>query len=228
MENSLINKTHSPEVASDFDKAREMMVQTQLIPRGIRDERVLSAMRKVPRHLFVPDYLQEEVYGDYPLPIGEGQTISQPYMVALMTQCLELKGPEKVLEIGTGSGYQTAILAELAEKVYSIERIELLASGARKVLVELGYKNIFIRVGDGTLGWPEEAPFDRIMVTAGAPKIPFSLTEQLPEGGKLAIPVGSSFSQTLTVVEKKGGKLETREICSCVFVPLLGIHGWGE
>ncbi len=228
MENFWINKTRSPGVAMNFDQAREMMVQTQLISRGIRDEKVLSAMRKVPRHRFVPEHLLEEVYNDYPLPIGEGQTISQPYMVALMTECLNFKDHGKVLEIGTGSGYQTAILAELAEKVYSIERIEILALRARKILEELGYKNIFIRVGDGTAGWPEEAPFDKILVTAGAPKIPPPLVEQLKEGGRLVIPVGGSFSQTLTIVDKKDDKVETREVCGCVFVPLVGAHGWEE
>jgi len=164
-------------------------------------------------------------YADFPVPIGEGQTISQPYIVALMTECLDLRGEEKVLEIGTGSGYQTAILAELAKEIYSVERFKNLAESAEAVVNELGYKNIKIKVGDGTLGWPEMGPFDRIIITAASPRIPLPLTEQLKESGKLILPLGESFSQVLTAVEKKKGKLESIEICGCIFVPLVGKYG---
>jgi len=185
------------EVRVEFETLRNMMVETQLIPRGIKDERVLSAMRKVPRHLFVDASLIDRAYEDHALPIGEGQTISQPYMVAIMTELLELKGDERVLEIGTGSGYQSAILAELSFKVYSIERIEGLATRARKILDSLGYRNIEIRIANGTYGWKEESPFNGIIVTAGAPDIPETLIEQLVEGGRLVIPVGDRWSQRL-------------------------------
>ena len=202
------------------------MVQEQLIPRGINEPRVLSAFRRVQRHKFVPNKMEDMAYSDHPLPVGEGQTISQPYMVALMTEKLALSGEEKVLEIGTGSGYQAAILAELAKEVYSMERFSPLANKAQETLASLGYNNIHIKVGDGTLGWKEFAPFDRIIVTAGAPHIPESLFEQLSENGKLVIPVGGSFSQVLTVAEKKRGKISQEEICGCVFVPLVGKEGW--
>lgn len=202
------------------------MVEEQLMPRGISDKRVLEVFRKVPRHEFVPCEFTRNAYEDRPLPIGEGQTISQPYMAALMTECLELKGAEKVLEIGAGSGYQAAILAELAKEVFSVERIESLAETAGNTLRKLGYNNVEIKVGDGTLGWREHAPYDGIMVTAGAPEVPRYLVDQLAEGGRLVIPVGSSFSQVLTVVRKKSGKAEAREVCGCVFVPLIGEAGW--
>jgi protein-L-isoaspartate(D-aspartate) O-methyltransferase len=165
-------------------------------------------------------------YADFPVPIGEGQTISQPYIVALMTECLDLNTQDKVLEIGTGSGYQAAILAKLAKEVYSIERFKNLANKAETVFNESGYTNIKIQVGDGTLGWPEEAPFDKIIITAASPKVPLPLIEQLKESGKLILPLGESFSQVLTVVEKKKGKLESIEVCGCVFVPLVGKYGW--
>jgi len=212
----------------DYKQARERMVKTQLIPRGITDPRVLAAMGKVPRHLFVEEALRGEAYNDHPLPIGHKQTISQPYIVALMTQALELKGDEHVLEIGTGSGYQTAILAELCEKVYTIERIRPLLEKARKTLWELGYTNILFKAFDGTLGWKEYAPFDAIIVTAGAPKIPQPLLDQLTEGGRLVIPVGGRFSQDLIKITKKNRQFIQKNLGSCRFVDLVGVHGWKE
>ena len=202
------------------------MVRTQLIPRGIRDERVLDAMRKVPRHLFVDESMQYRAYDDMALSIGEGQTISQPYMVAIMTELLELKGNEKILEIGTGSGYQAAILAELAEEVYSVERIASLASRAEERLHAIGYHNVHVKVDDGTVGWSQEAPFDRIIITAGAPKVPAPLTEQLAEDGILLAPVGDRFSQQLVKMIKRKGMISEEFHTLCVFVPLIGKHGW--
>lgn len=210
----------------DFQKAREEMVNSQIKARGISDSRVIEAMLKVPREKFVPKEFIEFAYDDSPLSIGEGQTISQPYMVALMTEKLNLQGTEKVLEVGTGSGYQTAILAELARFVISIERIETLAKLAEARLLNLGYKNIKIICGDGTLGYSPEQPYDRILVTAGAPHIPKALLEQLVEGGRLVIPVGDRYSQTLVVVEKVDNEFKTESVCSCIFVPLLGDNGW--
>ncbi len=209
-----------------FEEERRRMVQTQLIPRGIADESVLEAMRKVPRHRFVPEDLIESAYDDCPLPIGEGQTISQPYMVALMTECLGLKGDEKNLEVGTGSGYQAAILAELSGQIYTVERVEKLSKRAGEILKALGYINIQLKVEDGSEGWAEFSPYDGIIVTAGSPDVPEPLAEQLSEGGRLVIPVGGCYSQELVVLEKKNGKLERREVCGCVFVPLVGRHGW--
>jgi len=209
----------------DYAALRKRMVDEQLTGRGIKDQRVLDVFKKIERHKFLPEDLHRNAYSDFPVPIGEGQTISQPYMVALMTECLSLTGQEKVLEIGTGSGYQTAILAELSKEVFSIERFENLAKKAKQVLEDLGYNNIKIRVGDGTLGWQEEAPFDRIIIAAAAPRIPLPLTEQLKENGKLVLPMGENFSQVLTVVEKKQDKLESSEVCGCVFVPLVGKYG---
>lgn len=205
---------------------RYRMVEEQLIPRGICNEKVLNAFRKVPRHKFIPNENLVNAYGDYPLPVGEGQTISQPYMVALMTQCLDLKGDERVLEIGTGSGYQLAILAELAKEVYSVERIAILAQRAKTTLDALGYTNIKIKVGDGTEGWDEFAPYDGIIVTAGAPSVPEPLVGQLAEDGRLAIPIGGAFSQILMLIRKEEGKITEEEICGCVFVPLIGKYGW--
>jgi protein-L-isoaspartate(D-aspartate) O-methyltransferase len=210
----------------NFVHARYTMVETQLVRRGIMDKRVITAMGNVPREKFIPKKLENDAYGDYPLSIGEGQTISQPYMVAIMTECLELKGTEKVLELGTGSGYQAAILAELAHSVISIERIPALAEQARQRLLELGYKNIQVISNDGTLGYPAEQPYDGIIVTAGAPKIPDTLVNQLKPGGKLVIPVGSKFTQTLTIVEKKQIGYKSRAVLGCVFVPLIGQEGW--
>lgn len=212
----------------DYATLRRRMVEEQLIGRGITNARVLEAFIKVERHRFIAQELSNNAYADYPLPIGEGQTISQPYMVALMTETLNLSGGEKVLEVGTGSGYQAAILAELTKEVYSVERFESLARNAELILNELGYKNIKILVGDGTLGWPEEAPFDRIIITAASPRIPSPLLEQLKEDGKLLLPLGESFSQVLTLVEKKNGNFESTPICGCVFVPLVGKYGWRE
>jgi len=210
----------------DFKELREFMVKTQLISRGIKDELVLNAMKRVPRHLFVDDSMQNKAYEDMALPIGEGQTISQPYMVAIMTELLELKGNEKVLEIGTGSGYQTAILAELAKEVYSVECVTVLAKRSEERLHSLGYNNIHIKVGDGTIGWAEESSFDRILITAGCPKIPNPLIEQLSEGGIIIAPVGDRFSQQLLKVRKSKGKLLEYYHTPCVFVPLIGKHGW--
>jgi protein-L-isoaspartate(D-aspartate) O-methyltransferase len=202
------------------------MVEEQLVQRGVTDERVLSAMRRVPRHLFVEVPLRERAHGDHPLPIGEEQTISQPYIVGLMTQLLELRGQEKVLEVGTGSGYQTAVLAELARRVCSIERLPRLAERARTLLEHLGYDNVWVRVGSGTLGWPDEAPFDRILVTAGGPSIPPPLFQQLGEGGRMVVPVGDVANQTLTVVEKVRGEMKTRSCGDCKFVKLVGKYAW--
>jgi len=210
----------------DFAALRKEMVEKQLIPRGIKDPGVLAAFGKVPRHNFVPEEYMESVYGDFPLPIGAGQTISQPYMVALMTQCLQLSGEEAVLEIGTGSGYQTAILAELVREVYSVERAADLTEKAQTRLKDMGYQNIRIKTADGSTGWPQFAPYDGIIVTAASPAIPKPLIEQLNIEGKLVIPIGGSFSQTLTQVIKHKGKIETAEICGCVFVPLVGKYGW--
>jgi len=210
----------------DFKELRDFMVKTQLIPRGIKDERVLNAMKKVPRHLFVNDSIQDRAYDDMALSIGDGQTISQPYMVAVMTELLELRGDEKVLEIGTGSGYQAAILAELAKEVYTIDRIAALAAQAEERFRSLGYNNIHIKVGDGTSGWPEQAPFDRIIITAGCPKIPEPLTEQLSEEGAIVAPVGDRFSQQLLKVRKSRGRLSEEYHTPCVFVPLIGKYGW--
>jgi protein-L-isoaspartate(D-aspartate) O-methyltransferase len=212
----------------DYQILRKRMVQEQLIPRGIKDPRVLDVFYKVQRHKFVPESLLGSAYADYPLGIGEGQTISQPYIVALMTECLELTGTEKVLEIGTGSGYQAAILAELAGSVYTIERFEGLAKKAEAALNDSGYTNIHIKVGDGTLGWPEESPFDRIIITAASSEVPQPLLEQLKDHGKLMLPLGESYSQVLTLIEKKGKEFEYTDICACVFVPLVGKYAYRE
>ncbi len=213
-------------MSEQFARSREEMVEKQLRPRGILDERVLAAFREVPRHLFVPPELAGSAYEDCPLPIGCDQTISQPYMVALMTQELELRGGEKVLEIGTGSGYQTAILALLAGRVYSVERFPELVEKARGVLAGMATANVELRCGDGTQGWREHAPFDRIMVTAAAPEPPRPLLEQLEDPGKMVIPCGGSYAQDLTVIEKRKGRFRTRDVCGCVFVPLVGEFGW--
>jgi protein-L-isoaspartate(D-aspartate) O-methyltransferase len=210
----------------DFALARRRMVREQLVARGIRDKRVIDAMMKVPRHLFMEEGLWHQAYGDFPLPIGEGQTISQPYIVALMTEALQLTGGEKVLEIGTGSGYQAAVLAELTKQVFSIERISTVASKARKILDALGYANVLIRVSDGTHGWPEEAPFAGIIVTAGAPEIPHTIVEQLEVGGRLVIPVGDEYSQTLLKVVKKEQGYKREDLGGVRFVKLIGDYGW--
>jgi protein-L-isoaspartate(D-aspartate) O-methyltransferase len=209
-----------------FEELRDFMVRTQLVPRGIQDERVLAAMRKVPRHLFVDETIQPRAYEDIALPIGEGQTISQPYMVAVMTELLELKGTERVLEVGTGSGYQAAILAELSRDVYTIERFEKLAKEAEVKFLALGYNNIHAKAGDGTLGWPEKASFDRIIITAGTPKVPEPLIAQLAEDGIVVAPVGERFSQQLVRVRKSTQGLSEEYHTMCVFVPLVGKYGW--
>ena len=212
----------------DETAARLAMVEGQIAGRGIRDRRVLDAMRDIPRHLFVPPDRRADAYDDRPVPIGEGQTISQPYIVALMTVALELRDTDRVLEIGTGSGYQTAILARLAAVVVSIERHASLARTAADRLRSLGLHNVHVVVSDGTEGRPEEAPFDRILVTAGAPAIPETLRSQLGDGGRLVIPVGPAGFQRLTVLERRGGHFETREGEACTFVPLIGRYGWGS
>jgi protein-L-isoaspartate(D-aspartate) O-methyltransferase len=210
----------------DFAKARNRMVDEQIVTRGIRDPKVIAAMRKVPRHLFVEEALQSQAYSDYPLPIGEKQTISQPYIVALMTEALRLTGKEKVLEIGAGSGYQAAVLAEIAEKVFSIERIRSLGIRARELLFRLGYINFEIKISDGTQGWSDESPFDAIIVTAGAPDVPQPLVDQMVVGGKLVIPVGDAFSQDLYRVTRTPGGVEKEDLGGCRFVKLIGKHGW--
>ena len=204
------------------------MVDEQIVARGIKDGRVIDGMRKISRHLFVEEALQSQAYNDYPLPIGHGQTISQPYMVALMTEALELKGHEQVLEIGTGSGYQTALLAILAEKVYTIERISDLAGRARKTLDELGCYNVEIKIFDGTFGWREKAPFDTIMVTAGAPDVPDPLLDQLAIGGRIVIPVGEAGLQDLFIVTRTEREFVKKNLGGCRFVKLIGRHGWDE
>ena len=204
---------------------RERMVREQIERRGIADPEALAAFRRVPRHLFVPEAMRHRAYDDCPLPIGEGQTISQPYTVAAMTEALELTGSEVVLEIGTGSGYQTAVLAELCEWVYSVERLRELSGRARKALDELGCTNVALRVGDGTLGWREFAPYDAIIVTAGGPEVPKPLIEQLKEGGKLVMPVGDLTVQSLLRGEKTEGRLATRELGAYRFVELIGAFG---
>lgn len=213
-----------------FNKLRSEMVEHQLRARGICDERVLEAFLKVPRHEFVRPEDVQRAYEDHPLPIGFGQTISQPYMVATMTEALQLQGDEKALEIGAGSGYQAAILAELCREVYAIERIAELATCAQETLQRLGYTNVHIVVGDGTLGLPEHAPFDAIVVSAAAPDVPPALVEQLAHGGRLVIPVGPPYTQMLLRVtkERETGQIKQEEICPCVFVPLVGEFGWPD
>ena len=212
----------------DYSVARKKMVKTQLIPRGITNPGVLDAMGKVPRDRFVETTFVQEAYNDHPLPIGHKQTISQPYIVALMTEALELSGVEKTLEIGTGSGYQTAILAELSRKVYTVERIRALMVKARQILQELEYSNILFKAFDGTLGWKDHGPYDAIMVTAGSPKIPQPLLEQLADGGRLIIPVGNKYGQDLIRVTNKRGRFIKEDFGGCRFVDLVGVHGWKE
>ncbi len=213
----------------EFYGKRQLMVDTQIVKRGIKDKRVIEAMRKVPRHLFIDNALWPQAYEDHPLPIGEKQTISQPYIVALMTEALKLKKDDKVLEIGTGSGYQTAILAELAEQVYSIERLPNIAKNARKILDKLNYKNVMISIRDGTEGWAEFAPYDAIIVTAAAPHIPRPLFEQLKIGGRMVIPIGGEFSQDLMVYTKTDEEAtDVENLGGCRFVKLLGAYGWKE
>lgn len=212
-----------------FSIARRRMVEEQVIARGIADQRVIDAMLKVPRHKFVEQALEGKAYQDAPLPIGEKQTISQPYMVAVMSEALALNGSETVLEIGTGSGYQAAVLALLADRVFSLERIPSLARRARKVLDECGFGKVNIRLADGTQGWQEMAPFDAILVTAGAPEVPQHYLDQLAVGGRLIIPVGDQESQLLLRVTRTGEKEYLEEkMLGCRFVPLIGNYGWQE
>jgi protein-L-isoaspartate(D-aspartate) O-methyltransferase len=204
------------------------MVETQIKARGIENRLVLEALKKVPRHVFVPPDYSDSAYADRPLPIGLGQTISQPYMVAIMTETMNLEGHEKVLEVGTGSGYQAAILAEIVDHVVSLERVPELADAAAERLRQLGYANVEIHLGDGSEGYAARAPYDAIVVTAGAPEIPGVLVDQLADGGRLIIPVGNSFQQTLTRVTVRDGERKTEKLEGCVFVPLIGKFGWGE
>jgi protein-L-isoaspartate(D-aspartate) O-methyltransferase len=211
----------------DYSIARRRMVDQQIVARGIKDQRVLDALLKVPRHLFVEVGLQAHAYSDTSLPIGEKQTISQPYMVAAMTAALELTGNERILEIGTGSGYQTAILSHLANRIYSIERISSLAGRARRLLDQLGMSNVNIKVGDGTIGWKDQAPFDGILVAAGAPDVPEKYLDQLAIGGKLVLPVGDQDQQILIrIVKLENGSFRREQLMGCRFVPLIGVHGW--
>jgi len=205
-----------------FAKRREEMVKTQIEARGVKDPLTLQAMRKVPRHLLVPEKFWGEAYNDYPLPIGSGQTISQPYIVAFMTEQLALKGGEKVLEIGTGSGYQAAVLAEIAGEVYTIEIICALANSAQEKLNEMGYKNISVKCADGYQGWPEKAPFDAIIVTAAPGKIPEPLLDQLKPGGRMIIPVGEYAQELILVKKKPDGAIEKQAVLPVRFVPMTG------
>ncbi len=209
-----------------FESARMRMIREQLIPRGIRDQRVLDAMAAVPRHIFVQDALRSQAYGDFSMPIGLNQTISQPYIVALMTQALELQGEETVLEIGTGCGYQTAVLARLAECVFSIERLKELHIRARHTLDQIQVFNAICTTDDGTLGWPQYSPFDAIIVTAGGPDIPQALIDQLADPGRLVIPIGDRDSQELVVLKKENGEISRQVIEKVRFVSLIGSQGW--
>jgi len=214
--------------STKFDRQREEMVKRQIETRGITDQGVLAALRKVPRHLFVSEALRDQAYGDFPLPIGDQQTISQPYIVAEMTQALQLSANDRVLEIGTGSGYQAAILAEIVYRVYTIERIHSLLIKARRIFDRLRYHNIITRFGDGTVGWLEESPFDAIIVTAGAPRIPDSLIDQLAENGRMVVPVGDQHSQELVKILKKQDGIHRSNLGGCRFVKLVGEKGWSD
>ncbi len=205
---------------------REKMVRDQIVARGITDQSVIKAMLEVPRHFFVDDALQGKAYGDHPLPIAEGQTISQPYIVAYMTEALQLKGQETVLEIGTGSGYQAAVLSRICDQVYTVERMNPLLSGARKVFSALRYFNILPKLDDGTVGWAEHAPYDAIIVTAGGPSIPQTLIDQLSDSGRMIIPVGERGSQLLKLVVKHEGEVTVETLAPVRFVDLVGAHGW--
>ncbi len=212
-----------------FERQREEMVLKQIESRGVSDPNVLSALRKVPRHVFVSEALRDQAYGDFPLPIGEQQTISQPYIVAEMTQALEIDENDRVLEIGTGSGYQAAILAEIAYRVYTVERIRTLYFKARKLFDQLHYHNILTKYSDGSTGWTSESPFDGIIVTAGAPDIPDTLVKQLAVGGRMVVPVGNQYSQDLIKINKdESGRIRKTNLGGCRFVKLVGEQGWGE
>lgn len=216
----------NPLLAAEDEKsiqARRQMVELDIKGRGIRDKTILTVMQKVPRHLFVPKNLRNRAYGDHPLPIGEGQTISQPYVVALMTEALQLKGGEKVLEIGTGSGYQAAVLAEIVKEVYTIEIRKTLATRAEETLRDLGYGNVKVRQADGYFGWKEYAPFDAIIITASTNHIPPVLLQQLRKGGRLILPLGSTvYAQVLTLVRKRDGELDVEQLGAVAFVPMVG------
>src|SRR3972149_7851141 len=212
--------------ALDFMKARERMVKEQIIARGIQDPRVIAVMQQVPRDLFVPEALAGQAYGDFALPLGEGQTISQPYMFAFMSEGLELSGKERVLEVGTGTGYQTAVLSQLVERVYSLERIRSLLEKARKILDRIQCRNVITQLSDGSYGWKEEAPFDAIMVTAGSPSLPEPLLEQLKVGGTMVIPVGGRNVQRLIRVRRSAHGFLEENLMECSFVALVGDHGW--
>ena len=211
----------------DYTIARRRMVSRHIIARGVDDEAVIRVMSQIPRHLFVAEALQSQAYTDYALPIGDKQTISQPYIVAVMTAALRLQPNDRVLEIGTGSGYQAAVLAQLAGQVYSVERIANLARRARRILDSINCSNVHIRVDDGSLGWRDQAPFDAIIVTAGAPGVPDDYLEQLDVGGRLVIPVGSGDSQVLKLIEcRAAGEYSETDLLACRFVPLIGARGW--
>jgi protein-L-isoaspartate(D-aspartate) O-methyltransferase len=213
-----------------YDSKRQYMVETQIVARGIKDKKVIDAMRKIPRHLFLDEALWPQAYEDHAMPIGEKQTISQPYIVALMTEALQVTDKKKILEIGTGSGYQTAILAEIADQVFSIERIPSIAKRARKMFDKLHYRNVVVTIGDGTSGWKEHSPYDGIIVTAASPKIPKPLLEQLALGGRLVIPIGEESVQDLMVYTKDDEKNNYTEenYGGCRFVKLVGEYGWRE
>jgi protein-L-isoaspartate(D-aspartate) O-methyltransferase len=211
-----------------FTGQRRKMIEEQLVDRGIKDLRIMEAMSRIPRHLFGHESLQHKAYGDFPLPIGDNQTISQPYIVAAMTEALNLKKTDRVLEIGTGSGYQTALLAELAGQVFTIERIRSLGLKAQKLLERLNYMNIVFKVFDGTYGWPDQAPFDAILITASPEEIPKMLVDQLGDKGRLVAPVGSQEKQSLTILTKENDRTTTHEIGYCKFVPLVGKYGWPD
>jgi protein-L-isoaspartate(D-aspartate) O-methyltransferase len=221
-----VSERGEPGSGGRFARERGRMVEEQVIGRGIADPRVIEAMRRVPRHLFVEEALRDRAYGDHSLPIGEGQTISQPYMVGRMSELLRLTGRERVLEIGTGSGYQAAVLGQLSGRVCTVERISRLSERARQVLEALGYTNVWVRTANGTLGWPDQSPFDRIIVTAGGPEVPPPLVEQLAEGGRLVMPVGDSAAQRLRIVDKQRGRTHVAEDSGCVFVKLIGKYAW--
>ncbi len=212
--------------AYTHDRLREEMVKNQIETRGITDPNVLSAMRKVPRHMFVSEAFADQAYDDYPLPIGDQQTISQPYIVAEMTQALALTGEDRVLELGSGSGYQAAILAQIAYRVYTVERIHALYLKSRKLFDQLHYHNIVTRYADGTLGWEEESPFDAIIVTAGAPEVPYVLVNQLAMGGRMVLPVGNQYSQELIKLVRDEQGVHQTKLGGCRFVKLVGEHGW--
>lgn len=214
---------------NDYSVARRKMVDEQIIRRGVTDPRVIEAMLRVPRHKFVEDALASQAYSDFPLPIGAKQTISQPFMVAMMSESLQLCGDEKVLEVGTGSGYQAAVLALLADRVFSLERIPELARRARRILDSNGFTKVNIRLTDGTYGWEDQAPFDAIMVTAGAPSVPRTYLDQLAVGGRLVIPVGDRLGQVLMRYTRESeDDFKEERLLNCRFVPLIGNHGWKD